>query len=70
VDNILSEGLHAYAAEHAYLETTFADKVEGQWCEVRERVKAVLANLANGTCLDDAPQIVIEVELELDEDDI
>lgn len=70
VEDPLLESLRAYAAEHAHLELTFAEKVDKQWAGVRERAKLVLAGFGNGVHPDSIPATVIEVEVELDEEEI
>lgn len=70
VEAPLSEGLRAYAVEHAYLELAFAEKVERQWHDVRGHSKSVLADLAGGARSDDPPRTVIDVEIELDDDEL
>lgn len=69
VEDALSEGLRAYAAEHAHLERAFTEKVEKQWNDVRKRAQSVLAYLEGGARSDDPPSTVIDVEVELDEDE-
>lgn len=70
VDDSLSEGLRAYAAEHAHLELAFVEKVDKQWADVRERAKLVLSGLTNGVHPDNTlATTVIEVEVELDDQD-
>jgi hypothetical protein len=70
VERALSEGLQAYAMEHAHLELAFAEKLERGWHDVRERAKLVLADLASGARSDEPPPTIINIEVELDDDEI
>jgi hypothetical protein len=65
----LSEGLRAYAAEHAHLELVFVEKLVTKWDDVRERARLVLANLASGV-FPNSPPIEINVEVDLDGDEV
>lgn len=60
----LAEGLHAYAAEHEYLENALADRLENKWRDVRDRAKVVLEALASHELPESFPDIHIDIELD------
>jgi hypothetical protein len=68
-DSFLAEGLHAFAAEHEYLELSLASQLENKFCDIRERARIVLADLESGTVTEMTAQTAVYVDLELELDD-
>lgn len=71
VDAALSDGLLAYAMEHADLEAQYRIKTEHKWKATRGRVQMVLANLAQPGIppLTSDGMVEVEVEFEFDSRD-
>jgi hypothetical protein len=68
IEDGLSEGLRAYAAEHEALEREFAYALEAKWYNIRRHAQSVLADFANGITPNYTPTAEINVEIELDMD--
>jgi hypothetical protein len=67
-DACLAEGLRAYAAEHTHLELSLVSQLDNKFRDIRERARAVLADLDSGSITELTAQTAIHVELELEMD--